>query len=131
VAASVIALVTALSISLWPRPSTPEVLVMQPVAAAAGDASATVSLTSTATGTRLKVTCTEPTGSYLAPPVGGPAPTDYRLVIFNRAGKSQWPVSWAPAPDFQTSVPSSWAPQNISRIVIQDDQGNAIFQLNR
>jgi anti-sigma factor RsiW len=135
VAACAIALLTVLGTVVWGGDDSAKPQAMQAVSGAQIDDSASVRLTKIDSGTSVTVECDHypPTaaGGYPAPAGGGSAATTYRLVVVNRAGATQWPASWPVGNDIKITTTSSWAPQNISKIVIEDDGGRPIFQLNR
>ncbi|UQX86656.1 zf-HC2 domain-containing protein [Jatrophihabitans telluris] len=95
---------------------------------------ATVTLRSSKTGTSLRVYC----GHYRGAPSGyGPSgqtgPQDqgeYRLVVINRAGSKQYPVSWPPGADIRVDAGSIWPPKAIKTIQIVDASGNPVLQVN-
>jgi hypothetical protein len=135
VAACVIALLAVVAIRPWGDGGAPKAQAMQAVTAGGADVTASVRLTKTSTGSQVTVECDHYAGTGAAYPTGpqpaGQPTSTYRLVVFNRAGATQWPASWPVGNDIKITTTSSWTPQNISKIVIQDDQGHAIFQLNR
>jgi hypothetical protein len=138
VAAGVIAVLAIVGTRTWSGHDAPRAQIMQPVSGVAADVNASVRLARTATGSEVTVECDHYPGSdpsYPSGPAGAPSETKpettYRLVVFNKAGATQWPASWPVGNDIKITTTSSWMPQNISKIVIQDDAGNAIFQLNR
>jgi len=109
-----------------PGDDGPQLRVLQPVSQVGQQVRATVVLTRGKTGTNLRLTC-----DYVPKPPFplGAVPKMYRLVIFNKAGDQQWPASWPPAPSIEITAMSSWSQQNIGRIEIEDEQGDALLRL--
>jgi hypothetical protein len=133
-AACLVAVLAIVGLRTWSHVQQPQALAMQPVSSAAVNVKATVTLTRGKNGTNLKVFCGQYAGSGSYPPVPGSGkrvPSELRLVVFNRSGQTQWPATWPPGNDIEISIISSWPEQFISKIAIEDDQGNALLQLVR
>jgi anti-sigma factor RsiW len=136
VAACAVALLAVLGTVVWGGGDGAKPQAMQAVSGVQADVSASVRLVRTSTGTEVTVECDHYAGSSPSypsgvPPVGPLPASNYRLVVVNRAGATQWPASWPVGNNIKITTNSSWSPQNISKIVIEDDGGRPIFQLNR
>jgi hypothetical protein len=133
IAACVIALLAVIGTTTWTGDHATRSQAIPAVVPGVGaDVMASVRLVSVGGGTRVTVECDHyPTAAGSRPPAPPVGQASYRLVVFNRAGQAQWPASWPAGNDITITTTSSWAPQNISKVVIQDDAGHPIFQLNR
>lgn len=135
-AACAIALLAVVGTVVWGGDGSARPQAMQAVSGGPGDASASVRLVRISTGTQVTVECDHYAGSAASYPNGTPPArqqpaANYRLVVVNRAGATQWPASWPGGNNIKITTTSSWAPQNISKILIEDDGGRPIFQLDQ
>jgi hypothetical protein len=136
IAACVIALVAVLGTATWRANQNTRAQQIPAVSSGVGaQVLASVRLVSAGGGTRVTVECEHyPTAHGLPTPAAQPSAqssANYRLVVFNRAGQTQWPASWPAGNNITITTTSNWAPQNISKVVIQDDAGNPVFELDR
>lgn len=127
-AACLLALLATAGVLGWQHTQRPQTLVMQPVGPNAAGVHATVQLTGSGSGTRVKLVCGYSDGSGHYPPRPY---TTYRMVIFNRGGEMVDLGSWAPQPDedVQITRTSPWPRQSISRIEVSDGQGRPVLRL--
>jgi hypothetical protein len=124
-AACLVLVLALISTGTWTAGGA-KVQALSPVGALGAHVTATVTLTDGKAGTNLTVTCDyQPSGPYTP----GSAPSSYRLVVFNRLGDREQPATWLPAQNVQFKAMSKWRESNISKIEIEDDQGNAVMRL--
>ncbi|MEO6501114.1 MAG: zf-HC2 domain-containing protein [Jatrophihabitantaceae bacterium] len=127
-AACLLVLLATAGVLGWQHAHQPRTLVMQSVGPNAAGVHATVQLTGSGSGTRVKLDCGYSAGSSGYPRRNS---TSYRMVIVNRGGETVDLGSWTPQPDedVQITRTSPWPRQSISRIEVSDDQGRTVLRL--
>lgn len=125
-AACLVAVLAIVGSNIWSNAHAPEHRALQSVSGRTLPVTADVTLTSVKSGTRLVLTCRY-TGSDNRPAPA--ADVVYRMVVINRNGDRWGDFTWPITPYYEIDTVSPWSRSNISKVEIDDGEGNTLLQI--